>query len=518
MSESTPEYLESRAGAPLPREPRSRRTALLAGGGVLGVALVGGAAWGAWWWLADGPQAAEALPASSIGYVGLTLDPSGSQKVEALGVLEKFPAIAEELDLDGPVGEIDLREALGTAFLETAPCDVTYAEHLEPWLGERIGVAAFPVEDQPQPLAAIEVTDEGAAEEALGELATCGAEDPSAPGASFEVRDGWALVAPDQDVLDAALDALEEGTLADDEDFTAWTEQAGDGGVMTMYAAPAAGEYLAEALGPFYGQLSGDGYGSTDDTADPDDQVAEALADFEGAAAQLRFTEGAAELELAAGVPDADRVTGSGDAADLVGSLPEDTVLAAGTTLGDVDDLADDLFAGILEPGDLDLPALLGDAVALAVGPGLELDEVMAGGDTDLPLALVTTGERAAADDAASGIGAGLGTLLGTEPTVAGEDGRVVLGLSPAWAEEVAAGGTLRDADAYRDALPDAEGSAGLLFVDFDAVLDVVAASVPDLGEEDDQVVDNLDPLAALGVSGRLDEETVRVLVRLTTD
>lgn len=523
MSESTSEYLEPRAGTPLPRDPRPRRTALLAGAGVLGVALVGGAAWGAWWWSADGPQAAEALPASSIGYVGLTLDPSGSQKVEALRTLQRFPAIAEELDLVGSPGDIDLREALGTAFLETAPCDLTYAEHLEPWLGERLGLAALPDEDQPQPLAAIEVTDEGAAEEALAELVACGTSEAAVPGAAFEVRDGWALLAPDQDVLDAALGALDEGTLADDEDFVAWTGLAGDTGVVTMYAAPSAADYLAEALGPFDDQLGGAGFGGVDDTPDPDDQVAEALADFAGAAAQLRFIDGAAELELAAGVPDADRMSGGGEVADLLGSLPEDTVLAAGAALGDVDDLADDVPGGFfdpgfLDPGFLDLPALLGDAVALAIGPGFALDEVLASSSTDLPLTLVTTGTRAAADEAASGVGAGLGALLGTEPSVSGEDGRVVLGLSPTWAQEVASGGALREAEAYRGALPEADGAAALLFVDLDAVLDVVAASLPDLGEEAEEVVDNIEPLTALGVSGRLDDDMVRVLLRLTTD
>ena len=546
MSDGTnaPEYLESGAGAPLPREPRSRRPALLAGAGVLGVALVGGAAWGAWWWFADGPQAAEALPGSSVGYLGLTLDPSGSQKVEALRTLQQFPAIAEELDLDGSPTDIDLRETLGTAFLETAPCDLTYAEHLEPWLGERLGVAAFPVDDQPQPIAAIEVTDEGAAEDALAELVACGTDEASAPEAAFEVRDGWVLLAPDQDVLDAALDAVEEGTLAEDEDFASWTGRAGDTGIVTMYAAPEAATYLGDALGPFYGELSGNGYGSTGDTPDPDDQVAEALAGFEGAAAQVRFVDGAAELELAAGVPGGDRLAGGGDAADLVGSLPDDTVLAAGTglgeelvagwqrqtagtddpgddlsdDLGDVDDLAGEMLGGFFAPGDLDLSALLGDAMAIAVGPGLALDEMVESGGTDLPLALVTTGQRAAADDAAAGVGAGLGALFGTEPSVAGEDGRVVLGLSPSWAEEVAAGGELRDAEAYRDALPDADGATMLAFVDFDAVLDIVASAMPDLGEESDEVVDNLDPLAALGVTGTLEDDTVRVLLRLTTD
>jgi hypothetical protein len=549
MSDNQPEYLEPAAGAPLPRGPRSRRPLLAAGAGVAGAALLGGAAWGAWWWFADGAQAAESLPASAVAYVGLTLDPSGSQKVEALRTLQEFPAISDELDLDGSPTDIDLKEALGSAFLATAPCDLSYADDLEPWLGDRLGVAAFLVDDEPQPLATFEVTDESAARDSLAELVACGTDEASAPEAAFEVRDGWALLAPTRDVLDAALAVLDEGSLADDEDFRSWTEQAGDTGIVTMYAAPSAADLLGDVLGPGLAGLTGAGYGSTEDEPDADQQVADALAGFEGAAAQVRFADGAVELEMAAGVEGGDRLSGGGDAADLVGSLPDDTVLAAGSSLGEelladldrqttggtedgsgdgtgddlggLDEMTDDLLGGFFAPDDLDLPALLGDAVALAVGPDLDLEGLFSGTTTDVPVAVLTTGERSAADDAATGLGAGLGALLGTEPSVAGEDGRVVLGLSPAWADEVARGGSLGDQDAYRDALPGAEDASSLLFVDFDAVLDLVTSSIPDGfddGESEAELADNLGPLRALGVTGSVDEDRVRVLLRLTTD
>lgn len=538
----TPEYLDSGSGSRLAQESRSRRPLLLGAAGVAGVALVGGAAWGAFWWFSDGPQAAEALPASSLAYVGLTLDPSGEQKLEALRTLQKFPAISEELDLDGSPTDIDLKEALGSAFLETAPCDLTYAEHLEPWLGDRLGVAALDVDGEPQPVAAIETTDGGAAKEALDELTACGADGGEGEGA-FVVRDGWVLLAPDQDVLDAAVDALEEGSLADDEDFASWTGEAGGAGIVTMYAAPEAATYLSEAMGPAFGELTGNGYGSTGDTPDPDDQIAEALDGFEGAAAQIRFADGAAELEVAAGVPAGDRYTGGGDAAELVASLPDDTVVAGGAALGeelvaewqhqtggvsedegtgddlgDVTGMADDMLGSFFAPGDLDLPALLGDAMAVAIGPDVDLEGFFAGTTAEVPLAAVTTGERAAADDAATGVGAGLGALLGTEPSVAGEDGRVVLGLSPTWVDEVAEGGSLGDQDAFQDALPDADDAASLLFVDFDAVLDVLRDQLPEVGEGSGEVVDNLEPLGALGVTSETGDGTVRALLRLTTD
>src|SRR5262245_12302559 len=98
------EYLEQGGGARLPREhkaPRGgRRKAVLAGAGVLGVAAVGGAVWAATSFCGTGAQPAEALPASTLGYVSIDLDPSGGQKIEAIRMLNKFPAFKDEIGLD----------------------------------------------------------------------------------------------------------------------------------------------------------------------------------------------------------------------------------------------------------------------------------------------------------------------------------------------------------------------------------------------------------------------------------
>lgn len=542
---TTPEYLESGAGTALPDEG-GRRPWLLVGAGVAGVALLGGAAWGAWWWFADGAQAAEALPASAVGYVGLTLDPSGSQKVEALSTLRRLPAIAEELDLDGPLDEIDLKQALGTAFLDTAPCEgLSYAEHLEPWLGDRLGVAAVPVGEEPQPVLALEVSDEDAVEDGLGALVACGAGDSGEGGqegaGAFEVRDGWVLVAPDEDVLAATLDDLEEGTLADDEDFRRWTGEAGEPGIVTMYAAPAVADYLQDAVDELFGGLGEPAFGAApglDTVADtssegpsPQEQLQEAIDSFEGAAATIRFVDGAVELEMAGGWAESDLLGDAedvGDAGSLVSSLPEGTVLAAAAGLApdgleqldeDLGGDAEDLLGGLLGPVELDLAGLLGDAVALAVGPDLDVEGLVAGTTTDLPIALLTTGELAAAQEAAEGIGRSLGAFLGIEPVVAGEDGRVVLGLEDRWTDEVAAeDGSLGQEDRFERAVPDAEGAGGLLYLDADALVELVRGSLPEAEAEDDEVVANLEPLEALGLATTMDDGTVRLVLRLTTD
>lgn len=554
MSDGTPapEYLEPAAGSPLPGEGRSRKRPLLVGGAaVAGVALVGAAAWGAWWWLADGGQAAEALPASAVGYVGLTLDPSGSQKVEALSTLRSLPAIAEELDLDGPLEDIDLKQTLGTAFLGTAPCDdLTYEEHLEPWLGDRLGVAAVPVDDSPEVVLAVETTDADAAVEGMDALLACGDDDTGddVDGAAYEVRDGWVVLAEDDSTLEAVLADLDEGTLADDEDFQRWTGEAGEPGVLTMYAAPAAADYLQDALDGFFDDLGEpvlEG-SSTDPMAmttgastvaatsaqpSPEEQLEEAIEAFEGAAATVRFVDGSMELEMAGGLGDSELLAAAdaedtGDASSLVTALPTGTVLAAATGLspqgleqleGELGADADDMVEGLLGPLDLDPVALLGDAVGLAVGPDLDVEGLVAGTTTELPVALLTTGELAAAQDVAEGLGLGLAAFLGVEPAVAGEDGRVVLGLDQTWADEVAAGdGSLGEDERFQRAVPDADGVDGLLFLDADALVDLVRGSMPE--GEDDAVLDNLEPFDALGLSTTTEDGTARLVLRLTTD
>ena len=101
------EYLEAGGGSPLPPEtpaPPSggggRKRGLLIGGGIAALAVLGVGAWAAAQFFATGAQPSEALPASTIGYVSIDLDPSGAQKIEALRTLNKFPAFKDELDLD----------------------------------------------------------------------------------------------------------------------------------------------------------------------------------------------------------------------------------------------------------------------------------------------------------------------------------------------------------------------------------------------------------------------------------
>jgi hypothetical protein len=59
-----------------------------------------------------------------------------------------------------------------------------------------------------------------------------------------------------------------------------------------------------------------------------------------------------------------------------------------------------------------------------------------------------------------------------------------------------------------------ADDAAAVLYIDFDAGDDWLA----ELAGDDDEVRDNLAPLAALGMSGWVDGDTAHTVIKVTTD
>ena len=58
---------------------------------------------------AGGSAPASAVPADAIGYVSLDLDPSASQKIEAIKILRKFPALKKRCKISS---RDDMRRAV----------------------------------------------------------------------------------------------------------------------------------------------------------------------------------------------------------------------------------------------------------------------------------------------------------------------------------------------------------------------------------------------------------------------
>ncbi|MBZ5736830.1 DUF3352 domain-containing protein [Nocardioides mangrovi] len=530
-----PEYLDSRGGAPgvppTERRPRRRRRPLLIAAGVVGLAVVGGGAWAAWSFFSSGAQPSEALPASTIAYVSVDLDPSGGQKIEALRTLKKFPALDDQLDLGT---DDDLREWIFDKIQEeSSECtDLDYGDDVEPWLGDRFAVAAVDSGgDSPSPIVVVQVSDDDKADAGLTKLRDCGG--GSTEDGAWAIDDGWALIGEDQQTVDAVAAEAAQGSLADDADFQQWTGAAGDDGIVSMYAAPTAGQALADYVSDSFGELTG---------ADPSlqsqmDQATEQLKDFKGAAATVRFDDGGLELEAAADAGSKGAIyTASDDGGEAVTSLPSGTAAAFGVGLdfqdGWLDRLldpiaqeagvsSDDLVATAQEELGIDLPqdveTLLGHSFAIAIDQDFDPSALdSASGPQDVTgVGVKILGDADAIDGvldkvrtAAGGADAG---LLDSDPG----DGAVAVGPDPDYRRQLLEDGDLGDDDGFRKVVEHGDDASEILYVDVDAVTGWLSDSGA-FGDDPD-VADNLEPLAALGLSAWQEDDVSHVVLKVTT-
>lgn len=524
--EGTSEQLTNDGGT---RTGGGRKRGLVIGGAVAAVAVAGGAAWAATSFLGQGAQPAEALPAATLGYASVDLDPSGSQKVEALQVLRKFPAIKEELDLGS--GD-DLREKLFTELTSSCEGGVDFADDVAPWLGNRAAAAAVEVDGKPTPVVVLQHTDAGAAEDGLATInEACGGED-----AAYDVGEEWIVVGQSKDVLSSVSGLVDQGTLADDEDYQRWTDEAGDPGIMSLYAAPEAGPFLARNMDELGGMGGMDGMEgmSGAPTQEVPEEAMTALEEFGGGAATLRFDDGGLELEAALdGGKQADLVAGATGGGEVVGGLPDDTAVALGfgvpddfvsTMLDQVatqsggqmtrDQLEQQIQANLGVTAD-DLQTLLGDAVAVAVGPDFDVQEMVNSSSPDsLPVGVKVKGDTGGIEGVLGKIQPQLGPM-GTLLQPESEGDYVAISPNADYRSQLVGEGSLGDSAVFDEVVEDGDEAAGVAFVNFDAGdggwLEGLAAGDPKAEE-------NLEPLSAFGLSSRVDDDVARVSLRLTTN
>ena len=274
------EHLQQGQGQPLAPGPRRgsgrRRTAIVGGLALTGALVTGGVwAWNAWF--SQGPQPAEALPASTLAYASIDLDPSGAQKVEAIRFLRKFPAFKDEIGLDT---DDDVRKEIFTRIQDEGACEnLDYEDDIEPWLGDRFAFAAVDLgDDGPAPVLVAQIKDEDKAADGLDKLVACGSK---VAGESEEIggyafNGDWVVLAETEAIAkDVVTDAKDE-PLSEDSDYTKWTDASGDPGIMTLYASPRAGEVFAEFMEDvplaFFG-YSSYGYGSDEDYASSEEEA-----------------------------------------------------------------------------------------------------------------------------------------------------------------------------------------------------------------------------------------------------
>jgi len=537
-----PEYLDQSGGQPVGSAADSadgrggRRTALVAGGAVVGLALVGGGVWAAMSFFASGPQPSEALPAGTIGYASIDLDPSGGQKIEAFRMVEKFPAIKKELD--GFDADDDIL-ALMFESLEDECDGLSYDEDVKPWLGYRFAVAAVDLgDDLPAPVGVIQVKDAGAAEEGLEKLAGCAGGDLG----GWVVEGEWAIVAETDAIAQEVSDATGDGTLADDETYQDWTEEVGDPGVMSMYAAPEAGKFLAELLGTFGGgggmlpgmamdPMAVDPAADTDTPAVPE-ELTKALEDFQGMAATLRFDDGALEFEVAGSAGDNQMqlfATDRGD--DVITTLPEETAAALGFGFAEgwvsaAFEQAANASGGELTVEDMeaeleastgltvaDIETLAGESAAISLGSDIDAETFFSSSDgSDVPVGAKVQGDT----DGIQDVLATIAESMGSDATFVGNDAEgdmIAVGPNPDYRGQLLEDGGLGDSDIYQNVVRESGDANAIVFINFDA-----GDWLTSLAEGDQEAADNLEPLEGLGFSSWTDDGASHVVLRLTTN
>ena len=520
-----PEYLGP--GGPTPPDDQrphrrgGRRGALVAGAAVAVVAVVGVGGWAVAQLFAGGSAPASAVPATAIGYVSLDLDPSASQKIEAVKILRKFPSLRDELKISS---RDDVRKRLFDEIKkESDGCaGLDYDQDVKPWIGERVAVAAVPGSgDRVLPLIALQVSDEDGARTGLRALEKCSSGEDDL---GFAFSGDYALLTEKQADADAMAKSADTSALEDDADFSRWMDRAGDAGIVTMYASKDAVDVALRA------QRAESG--STDRGSEA---FAKAFKDFDGAVGVVRFRDGAVEAEFQTKGVGGTEVAG-GDGPD-VKTLPGTTAAVISLALkdgwldGQVDRVRsmvgeeefDSLLTQAEQQTGLSLPddveTLLGDGLSISFDSSADLKALQQSPDpSTVPAGIRIKGEA----DQITRIVDRLKKVAGPQGQlvkVSSSGDTVAIGTDPDYVDRLVEDGNLGSQVAFQDVVPEADRSSAVLFVNFDAG-DGWATQLADLLSGGDPAVKaDIEPLDALGVSGWVDDSGVsHSLARLTTD
>jgi hypothetical protein len=467
--------------------------------GVLGVGGIGAYAYTAL--SGGGAQPQDVLPASALAYGRVDLDPSAAQKVELLRLLQKLPDLESKIgDVDADLRKLVVENAFGQ------DCTVDFDADVEPWMGQRFGVAVL--SEPLEPVVAIQVDDEDAARTGIAELVECAGEEASGVG----FLDGYAIVGKDQKTVDAAVEAAAEEPLADNPEFSEAIDALGDQGVASGWV-----DYGALLAHPELTELAAEG---AELSGQPAFEIPDVVSDLGSATFVLRAESSAIELR---GV-----FEGSGellgDPID-VSQLSDTTVAALGSSLSDESAKAyTEIFKDSLAAEGLDAETTAGiEEVA-----GVSLDEIFTlftsdplitvgergldslgsitgpEGVSGIDVALRTRGDQAELSDIVERLaeaGAGLG---GVELVVGDVEGGAALATSQSALET---GSPLSASETFRSVVP-FDAPTSLFYLDLDKLQPVVEQFAT--GDES-VVTENLGPLRAFATSSAGDEFSMRL-------
>lgn len=508
-----------------------RRTAIVAAGAVAAVAVITGGVFAARWYFGSGPQPAEALPASTLGYLAVDLDPGGKDLLAARDALERFPAW-EELDISSTG---DVREQAFDLVQQDLECEQLDYDDIGSWLGNRVAVAAVPTGEESDdglpevdPVFVVQVDDAAAAEDGLAALVDC----PGFGPLGWHIDGEWAVLAETDEIAARVADDAASDPLSADADFTGHMDAIGGSGIVTGYAAPEAGEFLAAALTE---EVTDEGDLAPPEVTDMTDLVAES---FQGAGLAVGFQDEALQIEMATtGDNSLMGLTGDqGDATtvgDLVGDLPDDTALVyalgfqegwAGAYLDMMEEMLGEQWGVVnaeIEAFEAELgldvvdtvEALLGDAAVLAVGGDFDLEEAESAGPAGTPLGIKVQGDPDEIQETLDEVNERVPPYVAEMLESDSEGDYLVAGPSSDYREALLEGGDLGGSEKFERVAPDADDATAVMYVDLDAT--AVEQFVEVFSPE---VVENLELLDAFGLTSRVDGDMTMATLRLSVD
>ena len=484
--------------------------AVVAAGAVLAFQTFGG----------GGARPADSMPASALAYAQFDLDPSAEQKVNVVRLLREFPEFEEETGITSD--RDDLRQLAFEEALSDLDCDLDYEQDIEPWIGDRVGISAVPVDDTVIPVIAVQVSDEGPAEEAVSTLEECSttgalpedidvAEEDSDVGVDFV---GEYMLLTEADHLEAVVQMSTDSPLGDTDGFTQDMNSLEEQGVMSFWV-------------DIQGLLETPEVASSMESSGEDLSV---LEEYDSAFGALRA--GSDYIELATMVRGGS-FTLEADGDNPVTELPDTTLSALSVSGGGraLDENWDDLLTtldssnggqtqaqidafesetGFSVPEDL--VTLLGDNLMIALdAEGLSPDNLQDASD----ISNLGFGARFTTDpDAIGDLVDRIQSLIGeqgvpVELSTAETDDGLVLASNDAYADQLAEGGSLGDSQTFQTAVPDASEAAVVFYLDFDRLEE----TADEFGGADE--VDRLQSLKAIGVSSAQDDDLTAVSFRM---
>lgn len=466
----------------------------------------------------EAARAAGITPASALGFLSVSLDPSIEQKRNLLGIARRFPDAEVKDDFD------ESRDELLSTILQEAGLD--YDKDVKPWLGSELAVAVLPGTTSPQPQIAvlIEQDDSDQAEAAM-EKAGARAQAEGGPPIAYRLIDEFVVATDGSDPARAeqTLDAFgaqaddDTGDLSGSKEFADVVDELhGDrlllGWIDGKDALREMGRFLDDGDFPI-----GDLVREAGPTAF-DVHAARAAFVFEGVA---RSTTEAADgkPELTEGLPQGSY--GAITVFDVKKLLRDGLRAALGTGGGDP-------LAEFKRETGIDLEADLlswmgGESVLVAAPPP-------AGGGRFPSFGFVVEPtDRAAAEAALPKIRDALArtgeAVEGVQPAVGLFEDRFVVASSQAFMEQLAedSSPSFGEGDAYRSVLGELSSDATWvqLVVDIDAIRETIEALLiedDDRAEYERDTLPEVEPFDALGMVVRRDGAFDRAEVKLTFD